>query len=103
MSNTGYPADDRGDMSDLEPRHSDTDAGVSQLNSFLRGEISAAETYRMAIDKVADSDDLDAEVREVKAPLPGVDQSRYRAAEAPASSFSSDTPTAWDEEPKEHE
>src|SRR4051794_35881313 len=25
-----------------------------QLNSFLRGEISAAETYRMAIDKVAD-------------------------------------------------
>lgn len=29
---------------------------VSQLNSFLRGEISAAETYRMAIDKVADSE-----------------------------------------------
>src|SRR5205814_3321751 len=25
-------------------------------NSFLRGEISAAETYRMAIDKVSDSD-----------------------------------------------
>lgn len=46
---------------------------------------------------------VDAEVREVKAPLPGVDESRYRAAEAPASSFSSDTPTAWDEEPKEYE
>src|SRR4028119_575181 len=30
-------------------------AGVGQLNSLLRGEISAAETYRMAIDKVADS------------------------------------------------
>ena len=30
---------------------------VKQLNSFLRGEISAAETYRMAIDKVSDSDD----------------------------------------------
>jgi len=30
---------------------------VRQLNSLLRGEISAAETYRMAIDKVADSDD----------------------------------------------
>jgi uncharacterized protein (TIGR02284 family) len=32
------------------------DAGkaVDQLNSLLRGEISAAETYRMAIDKVAD-------------------------------------------------
>src|SRR3712207_9038667 len=29
--------------------------GVTQLNSLLRGEISAAETYRMAIDKVADS------------------------------------------------
>lgn len=34
------------------------DAGdaVRQLNSLLRGEISAVETYRMAIDKVADSD-----------------------------------------------
>ena len=33
------------------------DAGetVRQLNSLLRGEISAAETYRMAIDKVSDS------------------------------------------------
>lgn len=30
--------------------------GVNQLNSLLRGEISAAETYRMAIDKVADTD-----------------------------------------------
>lgn len=28
------------------------DEAVTQLNSFLRGEISAAETYRMAIDKV---------------------------------------------------
>jgi uncharacterized protein (TIGR02284 family) len=28
--------------------------GVDQLNSLLRGEISAAETYKMAIDKVAD-------------------------------------------------
>ena len=33
-----------------------TDECIRQLNSFLRGEISAAETYRMAIDKVADSD-----------------------------------------------
>jgi uncharacterized protein (TIGR02284 family) len=33
-----------------------SDEAVRQLNSFLRGEISAAETYRMAIDKVADSD-----------------------------------------------
>lgn len=28
------------------------DEAITQLNSFLRGEISAAETYRMAIDKV---------------------------------------------------
>ena len=34
----------------------DTAESVRQLNSYLRGEISAAETYRMAIDKVADED-----------------------------------------------
>ena len=33
----------------------DTGEAVRQLNSLLRGEISAAETYRMAIDKVADT------------------------------------------------
>src|SRR5437764_9319420 len=33
-----------------------SDESIRQLNSFLRGEISAAETYRMAIDKAADSD-----------------------------------------------
>lgn len=34
-----------------------TDSGpsIDQLNSLLRGEISAAETYRMAIDKLADN------------------------------------------------
>lgn len=31
---------------------------VQQLNSLLRGEISACETYRMAIDKIADSDQI---------------------------------------------
>ncbi|HYO09783.1 MAG TPA: DUF2383 domain-containing protein [Tepidisphaeraceae bacterium] len=35
----------------------DADDACRQLNSFLRGEISAAETYRMAIDKAAKSDD----------------------------------------------
>ena len=35
---------------------SDMEEAVRQLNSFVRGEISAAETYRMAIDKVADSE-----------------------------------------------
>jgi uncharacterized protein (TIGR02284 family) len=34
----------------------DSGEAVRQLNSFLRGEISAAETYRMAIDKVTDSE-----------------------------------------------
>ena len=37
-------------------RADDTGEAVRQLNSLLRGEISAAETYKMAIDKVADSD-----------------------------------------------
>lgn len=34
-----------------------TSESVSQLNGYLRGEISAAETYRMAIDKVVDADE----------------------------------------------
>ncbi len=34
----------------------DVSEAVRQLNSFLRGEISAAETYRMAIDKLAESE-----------------------------------------------
>ena len=40
----------------------DRDQVVSSLNSFLRGEISAAETYRMAIDKAADSADNAANI-----------------------------------------
>jgi bacterioferritin (cytochrome b1) len=39
-----------------------SDEAVRQLNSFLRGEISAAETYRSAIDKVADSDEAAANI-----------------------------------------
>ena len=35
----------------METTH-DTSEAVKQLNSFLRGEISAAETYRMAIGKL---------------------------------------------------
>lgn len=42
-------------MDDLGVRSTGDSAGsVRQLNSLLRGEISAAETYRMAIDKAAD-------------------------------------------------
>jgi uncharacterized protein (TIGR02284 family) len=37
---------------------SDTGEAVRQLNSLLRGEISAAETYRMAIDKVVDGNNV---------------------------------------------
>jgi uncharacterized protein (TIGR02284 family) len=44
-----------GNFSDRMP---ETDEAVRQLNSLLRGEISACETYRMAIDKVADSDQI---------------------------------------------
>ncbi len=40
--NTNYQANDAGEA-------------VRQLNSLLRGEISAAETYKMAIDKLAQS------------------------------------------------
>jgi bacterioferritin (cytochrome b1) len=39
-----------------------SDEAVRQLNSFLRGEISAAETYRMAIDKVVAADRYSANV-----------------------------------------
>ena len=38
---------------DTGDNNHDTGEAVRQLNSFLRGEISAAETYRMAIDKLA--------------------------------------------------
>ena len=34
----------------------DPSEAVRQLNSFLRGEISASETYRMALDKLADNE-----------------------------------------------
>jgi len=39
--NTNYELNDRGEA-------------VRQINSLLRGEISAAETYKMAIEKIAD-------------------------------------------------
>lgn len=38
------------------PARNTSEASISQLNSLLRGEISATETYRIALDKVADSD-----------------------------------------------
>src|SRR4051812_31599341 len=51
------PAIAAGAQADADLRAgNDNDDTIRQLNSFLRGEISAAETYRMAIDKVADAD-----------------------------------------------
>jgi bacterioferritin (cytochrome b1) len=38
------------------PQVAERDSAIESLNSLLRGEISAAETYTMAIDKFADSD-----------------------------------------------
>jgi hypothetical protein len=49
-----------GDKTNLDM--DDTGEAVRQLNSFLRGEISAAETYRMAIDKAGDSQDNAANI-----------------------------------------
>ena len=39
----------------LSNRTSESSSPVEQLNSFLRGEISAVETYRQAIEKLQDS------------------------------------------------
>src|SRR5688500_5855423 len=42
------------------PAGGDADDAIRQVNSCLRGDISAAETYKMAIDKAAKSDDTAA-------------------------------------------
>src|SRR6187402_1524845 len=49
-------------MTDTNMNINETGEAVRQLNSFLRGEISAAETYRMAIDKAGDSENNAANV-----------------------------------------
>jgi uncharacterized protein (TIGR02284 family) len=41
----------------------DTESDVRQLNSFLRGEISAVETYDQALEKLAKEPDLAAPLR----------------------------------------
>lgn len=51
---------------------------VRQLNSFLRGEISAAETYRIAIDKAGDSSNNAANVGLLR----GIQEEHGRAAQA---------------------
>ncbi len=49
------PSDISIDATTIAPGPS-MDNSVAQLNVLLRGEISAAETYRMAIDRIASSD-----------------------------------------------
>jgi len=41
---------------DLTAEQADPSNTIDQLNSLLRGEISAAETYRMAIDKISENE-----------------------------------------------
>jgi hypothetical protein len=47
------PASAGADVTPGAANEKDVDGAITQLNSFLRGEISAAETYRMAIEKAA--------------------------------------------------
>jgi hypothetical protein len=56
----------------------ETDLAITQLNSFLRGEISAAETYRMAIDKAGDDPDHAANIGLLR----GAQADHGRAAQA---------------------
>src|SRR5436190_5733796 len=55
MTRSDYSASsgNTGAAGDANYQANETGETVRQLNSFLRGEIAAAETYRMAIDKVA--------------------------------------------------
>ena len=56
----------------------DSDESIRQLNSFLRGEISAAETYKMAIDKAGDSDQNAANIGLLR----NIQEEHGRAAQA---------------------
>ncbi len=40
-----------------------TKSSIDQLNSFLRGEISAVETYKMALDKLDDGSEARADIQ----------------------------------------
>ena len=57
MTQIPDPADvPMGAVPAYSPQQAERVAAVDELNTLLRGEISAAETYKMAIDKVSDSD-----------------------------------------------
>ena len=56
MENThGYRSDYRSER--IPPADGDSERAIRQLNSLLRGEISATETYRLAIDRVGEGDE----------------------------------------------
>ena len=57
MTNANFNTGDTSGDANMGAR---SDEATRQLNSFLRGEISAAETYRMAIEKVSDADNSHA-------------------------------------------
>jgi len=54
MAQGDYESEFYGDEDREIGKGLDTDEVIRQLNSFLRGEISAAETYRSALEKVGD-------------------------------------------------
>jgi DNA-binding ferritin-like protein len=61
MSNIPMPGEPEdmsyaAEESSAQSKDDQNDQSIEQLNSFLRGEISAAETYRMAIDRVGEKD-----------------------------------------------
>ena len=58
MTSFSNPTDPSFDAGAASARDLDTDrdGAITQLNSLLRGEISAAETYAMAIKKLSESD-----------------------------------------------
>jgi hypothetical protein len=63
---------------DLSMPQRGSDETINQLNSFLRGEISAAETYRMAIDRAGSSTENAANVGLLR----GMQEEHGRAAQA---------------------
>ena len=77
MSQTNFGMNRNDDLSD-SGMPADHDEACRQLNSFLRGEISAAETYRMAIDKASQSADGNANMSMLRE----IQEEHGRAAQA---------------------
>src|SRR6185437_813431 len=67
-----------GDFQTIGMPLNETDLAINQLNSFLRGEISAAETYRMAIERAGTHPDHAANIGLLR----GAQADHGRAAQA---------------------